>query len=235
MDRKRVLIVDDDTTIVWTLGRNLARKGFYIVAVTDGEEGLQQLERDRFDFIVVDVQMQGVNGFVLLDHCRRYAPDAKTIVLINPGDSMMKEVSLVRGADLCVEKPVNIKFLVDTMSKGDTSESFTGIITHIDIFDYVQFVLFSRQQKVVEITSRTGRRGMIYIEQGNVVHAECSGKRGEEGFYHCLSFEGGSFSELPWQEPPERSVSVPGEFLVMEAARIKDELRKRKTAGTASI
>jgi hypothetical protein len=56
-----------------------------------------------------------------------------------------------------------------------------------------------------------------------VVHAECSGLTGEQAFYHCLAFDGGSFSSLPWSDPEVNSIKRRGDFLLLDAAREKDE------------
>ena len=225
MKKRRVLLVDKDLFTVWTVGRQLLGKGFSVTPLTDGEEALKLLEREKFDFLIANVQMPEVNGLELLNHCHRWSPATRTVMVADYGSSILKEMSLKNGADLYIEKPIDLRFLLDAVSQPGTPEAFSGAISNVDLLDYLQFVLFSKQRKLLVITSRTGEKGKIYFKDGDVMHAECSNKKGEEAFYKCLLFEGGSFFECPEEELPERSITVPGEFLLMEAARRKDELK----------
>lgn len=225
MDNKKVLLIDKDPWTVWTVGRQLLGKGFSVIPLTDGEEGLRLLEREKFDFLIADIQMPEISGLELLDYCHKCSPATRTIMVADYGSPILKEMSLSNRADLYIEKPIDLKFLTDAMSQPSDTETFSGAISNVDLFDYLQFVLFTKQRKVLVITSRTGEKGKIYFQDGDVVHAEYSTKKGEEAFYECLLFEGGSFFELPGEKLPERTITVSGEFLLMEAARKKDELK----------
>jgi CheY-like chemotaxis protein len=225
MNKRKVLLVDSDLTTVWTVGRQLLREGFSVTPMTDGEEGSRLLEQEKFDFLIANIQMPEISGLELLTCCHRSSPTTRTIMVADYGSSMLKEMSLKNRADLYIEKPIDMKFLINAMSQSDNLESFSGAISNVDLFEYLQFVLFSNQRKLLVITSRTGEKGKIYFKDGNIIHAECSDKRGEEGFYECLLFEGGTFFEFPWQDPPEASITESGEFLLLEAARKKDELK----------
>jgi CheY-like chemotaxis protein len=225
MKKRRVLLVDKDVSTVWTVGRQLLGKGFSVIPLTDGEEGLKLLDREKFDFLIANIQMPEVSGLELLNHCHRCSPATRTIMVGDYGSSILKEMSLKNRADLYIEKPIDLKFLIDAVSQPSAPEAFSGAISNVDLLDYLQFILFSKQRKLLVITSRAGEKGKIYFQDGDVMHAECSTKKGEEAFYNCLLFEGGSFFEFPGEELPERSITVPGEFLLMEAARKKDELK----------
>jgi hypothetical protein len=78
---------------------------------------------------------------------------------------------------------------------------------------------------VLEVSSKKGGQGLIFIDNGEVRHAKCDGLDGEEALFKCLSFEGGSFVNRPWTEPDKITIKKPGDFLLMEAARKRDEAR----------
>jgi CheY-like chemotaxis protein len=167
--------------------------------------------------------MPEIDGLAFLKRYHGNFPKTKTIVLLDYDSPIFAETVLRHGANFYIQKPVDPKFLTNIISELDNKESFSGAVSNIDLLEYLQFILFTDQKKLLEITSRDEEKGKIYFDHGNVIHAECSEARGEEAFYRCLLFEGGNFFELPWEDPPERSISAPGEFLLMEAARIKDE------------
>jgi len=63
----------------------------------------------------------------------------------------------------------------------------------------------------------------VFVKDGQITHAQCAGRKGEEAFNQLLSLTGGEFDLLPFTEPPEQTISGSWEFLLMEAARQRDE------------
>jgi hypothetical protein len=75
--------------------------------------------------------------------------------------------------------------------------------------------------------------GKLFIDTGQIVHAQCGELTGEEAFNRLLAMSGGQFNLKPFTEPPARSLSGQWEFLLMEAARQSDEDKETKAALTA--
>jgi hypothetical protein len=65
--------------------------------------------------------------------------------------------------------------------------------------------------------------GRIYIEDGRIVHADAGEMKGEPAFQKLLSLPGGSFQLQHFEPPAERTIEGQWEFLLMEAARVRDE------------
>ena len=129
--------------------------------------------------------------------------------------------------DRVVERPISMSRILDVLVKevkaSEAQTAFSGSIHGIDILEYVQIVLFTGQKVVLEIRSKEGESGHLYIDKGEFRHAICGEREGEEALYQCLGFKGGSFSSLPWREPESVTIDKPGEFLLIEAARKRDE------------
>ncbi len=106
---------------------------------------------------------------------------------------------------------------------------FSGTVEDVDILDMVHFMLLNRQKMLLDVRSSQGDSCRLYIADGNIVHAVGDNLNGLEAFMACMSFEGGNFSSLRWQEPEERSILEPGELLLIEAARRRDEITGRCT------
>jgi len=94
----------------------------------------------------------------------------------------------------------------------------------IDVLDVVQMMLLSGQSLVLEVMSHEGRRGLLYISNGEICHAKCGGLEGEEALYWALGLRSGSFSTLAWVAPERTTIDRPGQMLLVEAARRRDEL-----------
>lgn len=219
-----ILLVDDDPSIAWTLGKYLTRVGLGVVTCGDGEEAVKLLSSKSFDALVTDVQIPRLNGLALIEWTRRTFPDLLVVAITGFGSSTVQDVALRRGAVLYLEKPVDPALLAEVLTtRPQEGESFSGTIHEIDLIEYVQLLLLSRRQTVLEVSGRDGRKAHLYIDKGNVCHAELDDLQGEEAFYRCLEFEGGTFATQSWRTPERDTIELSGDFLLMEAARMRDE------------
>ncbi len=112
-------------------------------------------------------------------------------------------------------------------SAGEQRHTFSGRIEALDFFDFLQTLLVSRRRVVVELVDWQGRTGRLYVADGNIVQATFGDLEGEEAFYKCVALTGGAISCRDWEEPATRTIASPSEFLLLEAARLKDEQSRR--------
>lgn len=66
-----VLFVDDDAILRMTAADFFAAKGTQVITAASGDEALTELERTRFDLIILDVLMPGANGFEVCKEIKR--------------------------------------------------------------------------------------------------------------------------------------------------------------------
>lgn len=59
---KHILIVEDNSVLSDVMRFNLERSGFKVTVAANGQQGLQQLQNQRFDLMITDFQMPGING-----------------------------------------------------------------------------------------------------------------------------------------------------------------------------
>lgn len=71
---KKILIVEDEESIRGFLKINLKRNGFEVLETDNGEEGLEIVEREEPDIVILDVMLPGIDGFEV---CKR---DRKSVV-----------------------------------------------------------------------------------------------------------------------------------------------------------
>jgi hypothetical protein len=79
-----------------------------------------------------------------------------------------------------------------------------------------------RNSSILEIHNRQ-LTGQVYIEDGRIIHAVAGAVTGEAAFQKLLSLNGGSFQLQHFEPPSERTIEGQWEFLLMEAARVRDE------------
>ncbi len=64
--RKRVFVIDDSPSVRKNLSEVLVKNGYDVIEAANGTEALKQLGQERFDLILMDLEMPGLNGFELL-------------------------------------------------------------------------------------------------------------------------------------------------------------------------
>ena len=220
-----ILLVDDDPDVVWALGRYFTRAGFPVTTCGDGEEAIALLESRDFETVITDIQMPRLNGLALVDWLRANRAGTRVVVITAFGGPSIRHLSIKKGAILYLEKPVDPDLLAEALSSSKEETAFSGNIDKIDILDYLQLMMLIGRQVVLEVSSKDGGQGLIFIDRGEVRHATCDALEGEEALFECLCFQGGSFLNLPWTEPDKVTIKKPGDFLLMEAARRRDEAR----------
>jgi phosphate regulon transcriptional regulator PhoB len=110
----RILIVDDAPDIVDLVSYNLKKSGFKVSAASDGEEALEKVRRNKYDLIVLDLMLPGIQGVEL---CRTLRKDPKTaaipiIMLTAKGEESDRVVGLESGADDYLTKPFSARELI---------------------------------------------------------------------------------------------------------------------------
>lgn len=221
--KRTILLVDDDIEVRWEVGRFLTRAGYAVMACADGVEAVELLGERDFDAVICGIGMKGTFGLELIDWVRMKRPHTRLVVMTGVRSAELKELILSKGAAVYLEKPVDHRLLIEALCSTETDGTFWGTIEGIDILDYVQLMLLTGKEVVLEVRSRNGLRGMLYMCNGAIRHAVCGDLEGEEAAYCCMNFPGGSFANLPWQEPARTTISKSGDFLLIEAARRRDD------------
>jgi two-component system response regulator AtoC len=107
--RKRILIADDDAGTVALLTDLLTEDGYTVESVATGTEVLDRLQVDsRYDLLLVDVQMPGVNGLDLLERLRSASNDIPVIMITAHGTSSIAIRAMQMGAYDYLQKPFDI-------------------------------------------------------------------------------------------------------------------------------
>src|SRR4030081_3633439 len=114
--KTRILVVDDDQRLRDLLVKYLGGEGYEVKAVSDGTGMDQQLARERYDLVVLDLMLPGEDG---LSICRRlraqnmpHSTSPAIIMLTAKGDDIDRIVGLEMGADDYLPKPFNPRELL---------------------------------------------------------------------------------------------------------------------------
>ncbi len=113
----KVLLIDDEAELVYTLAERLVIRGIEAAAVTEGEAALEILKQKQFDVVLLDVKMPGISGIDLMKEIKKVQPAVKIILLTGRGSQEESTEGLREGAFDYLLKPVQINVLIDKMQK----------------------------------------------------------------------------------------------------------------------
>jgi two-component system, response regulator, stage 0 sporulation protein F len=108
---KRILIVDDEPTILLTLSYALQSGDVEVITASRLEPAEEALRRYHFDLVIVDIRMSGVlgiEGLELLSYIKRHWPHIEVIVMTAYGSDEIKKDAFERGASCYYSKPIDI-------------------------------------------------------------------------------------------------------------------------------
>lgn len=222
--KSSILVVDTDQAATLTLAATLKEFGHSVLTARDAIHALSILEFRAFEVLMVDIEASRVEGIDLIGWARSICPRPRIVVIGNSASADEQASIVSRGAGLFLSKPLDLGRLIQFLESTRSHSSFSGMVEGVDIVEYVQFILLGGKKTLLEITSNVGTQGRIFLSEGLVLHAVCGILQGEQALYRCLCFKEGSFAHLPWQEPEQITINKPGEFLLMEAARKRDEV-----------
>lgn len=111
MEKKRILVVDDDPAILRLLSTNLKARGYEVFTAVDGEEALETVQQNNIDLIILDIMMPKLDGVQVCQRIREWS-DIPIIILSARGDEHDKVNCLELGADDYLTKPFGIAELM---------------------------------------------------------------------------------------------------------------------------
>ena len=227
----QVLFVDDSLAFLESfteLCSVMSNRTWEIHTAPSADRALAILQQHTIDLAVLDIIMPMVDGLQLLGIIGRRYPGLKIVVMTGKANEANRASCLAGGAELFIEKPTTpegIKMVFNMLNdlvSWTHREGFSGTLRQVTLQEVIQMECIGRHSSILEIRNQQ-TLGQIYIEAGVVTHAAVGMLTGEPAFNRLLSLKGGEFQLKPFSPPPQRTVQVGWEMLLMEAARHNDE------------
>ena len=114
-DKPRILLVDDEPSIVKMVGKRLEVEGFDVLVAVDGQEGLTKARAERPDLIVLDLMLPRLNGYEVCTMLKQDARYQRIPIVLFTAKTQDKDEKLGMecGADAYVRKPFRAQELLD--------------------------------------------------------------------------------------------------------------------------
>lgn len=109
--KEKILLIEDEEKLARFVEMELSYEGYEVHKAGDGRTGLALLESERFDLLLLDIMLPGLNGVEVLRRLRRVS--AMPVIMLTARDSVMDKVTgLDTGADDYITKPFAIEELL---------------------------------------------------------------------------------------------------------------------------
>jgi len=113
----RVLLIDDEQTLLEYLSKRLLREGFTVKATFSGEEAIEAASNDNYDVAVVDLKMPGIDGVETQKRLKKIQPFLQCIVLTGHGSIESALKSGQQDAFKYLLKPIDYEDLVEAIKE----------------------------------------------------------------------------------------------------------------------
>jgi DNA-binding response OmpR family regulator len=197
-----IMITDDDRNIRRLYESYLVSAGYNVIQATSGEEALKKLDEVVPDLILLDVQMQGMDGFMTIRAIRdqKGLLDTPVLFLTSAADPEVKVKGLESDADDYILKTTpkqefiaRIKAALkrtERFRKTGGSGSLSGHLSNMPLSDLLQSI--GGANKTASITF-DAMDAAIYVEKGMIIHARKGEFSGEAALSRIFYEEKGPF------------------------------------------
>ena len=148
----KILIADDDPTILSLLNKILLAKGYDVQLAENGVVAEKQLKSEQFDLLISDIKMEPVDGMQLLRKTRQMRPHVGVIMLTAYATVATAVEAMKEGAFDYIPKPFKIDELLETVKRAldyqkSLSEQISGD-THVEAKKYFGNIVAESEQMV---------------------------------------------------------------------------------------
>ncbi|MEK6373019.1 MAG: response regulator [Acidobacteriota bacterium] len=108
MARNRILVAEDDASILRLLTAILRRAGYEVDTATNGRDAIERIERTPYDAIVLDLMMPGSSGFDVLAHLKFSDPQHKFVIIMSAASPHIVANAVSANVFAALHKPFEI-------------------------------------------------------------------------------------------------------------------------------
>lgn len=108
MEKGKILVIDDEKLLRWSLEQGLSKEGFTVISAENGADGLRIYFEELPDIVLLDIHLPDISGISVLEEIKKESKDAVVIMITAFGDIQTAVKTIKVGAYDFVEKPFNM-------------------------------------------------------------------------------------------------------------------------------
>jgi len=129
--KHKILVVDDEQLIRWSLEQNLKKQGYEVITAGSGEDALRLVREELPDLMLLDIQLPGMNGIEVLEKVKEFEEEVVVIMVTALGvlETAVKAMRL--GAYDYINKPFNLDELAIVIKKALENRELRREVAHL--------------------------------------------------------------------------------------------------------
>ncbi|HEX4140934.1 MAG TPA: response regulator [Candidatus Methylacidiphilales bacterium] len=198
---------------------------------TDGVRAMQ-LAPQQYDLILLDAQLDLMDGLQLLQFIKNQSPATKFVVVSDLSEEGARAVAYQNGADFFIERPrtpESLNVALEAIQALFKTGAVTGPLPddaaapEVSLVDIIQMHCLSGDSILLMVRS-TQQSGDIFIYRGEVYHAQYPGRGGENAFREMTHWDNGRvrIKTIKLTQAPPRTIETPYRLLLGAAAKPED-------------
>lgn len=229
----RILIVDPEEDVMPVLSPPLISDGYDVRVVATVVAAKAILEEFSPHLIMAEMNMPIDTG---IDFCRELKTDPNLgslpfVMLTSSRGSRTETKCLKAGADEVMTRPVDLEMLflklgrmlkIPEKEAGLVTNGVGGSLSDMAFVDIVQIITAGGRSVEISLVNSDGI-GLVYIQNGEIIHAEDDGLEGAEAFYALMGWKEGTFTSRQRSDFDKHTIHGTVMGLLMEGARRSDE------------
>lgn len=217
-----VLVVDDDAVTRALLGRWLQPEHEVKQAATTAE-AIATLNRGSIDVMITDLHVDGDrDGLQLLRYAQQNHPKVQTVLISASASAKDHNEATDLGAVQVLTKPLAAKVVTTSVRQAlECAQGFRAVVHGLSLIDILQ--LFHLARRSVAISLSGNRPGLIFIQDGDVTHAEYGGVTGPDALCAMLATPAGFIRTQVLPAEPTRTINESFDEVLFDSLRRIDE------------
>lgn len=171
---KKILVVDDEPSIVTLLKYNIEAQGNEVESATDGLDAYEMVQQNEYDLIILDVMLPRMDGMDVCRRLRKEGNDTPIMMLTAKGDEYDRIIGLELGADDYMTKPFNVREVIARlnaiMRRTESRDLLDEKKSHKKRQEAVQIELKELERSVKEKDSLSFMAESIENEANQTIH-----------------------------------------------------------------
>ncbi|MEA3333574.1 MAG: chemotaxis protein CheB [Pseudomonadota bacterium] len=228
---KKILLLNSDSNARVFLTEFLCNQPeqFQLLTSATNENTFEILATEDIFLLVIFIEECQDFPHALLKKVIAGYPQLEIILALPKDNDQIRNAIPPHSSLHVLEKPFELSLidrLIKKISSHKQNQGFTGKLKITRLDDLVQMCCLSGTTITIQVNNEM-HQGAIFIQEGDIVHAQCSDKEGEEAFYTIMTWHNGGFETLDGNPGQDVTITTNYQYLLLEAARRNDESGKK--------
>jgi len=188
--KNKILVVDDEHLIRWSLEQNLKKQGYEVSTAGSGEDALRLLQEESPDLMLLDIQLPGMNGMEVLEKAKELEEDVIVIMVTALGvlETAVKAMRL--GAYDYINKPFNLDELAIVIKKALETRELRREVAQLRAVQPKRFSIDSIIGESDDLKHVLGMVRKIALSDAGTVLIQGESGTGKELIAKAIHYEG---------------------------------------------